>query len=153
MSLIRYQPSELASWSPVDRLAALREEMNRLFEFSGMTRDTGLFGGWTPVLDVFDEKDNFRVLCELPGMKKEDISITLHEGTVTISGERKSAAEQKEGEAFRSERYFGKFQRSVTLPGGVDSNRVSASYLDGVLEITLPKSEEAKQKHIEVNVA
>jgi len=152
MSLIRYQPNEVAAWSPVDRLAVLRDEMNRLFDFPGGSRDTGLFGGWTPALDVIDEKDHFLVLCELPGMRKEDISITLHEGTITIAGERKSAQEQQESETFRSERYFGKFQRSVTLPASVDSTQVNATYVDGVLCIKLPKSEEAKQKQIQVNV-
>ncbi len=152
MSLIRYQPTELATWSPVDRMSVLRDEMNRLFDFSGTARDTGLFGGWTPTLDVFDEKDNFRVICELPGMKKEDISITLHEGNVTIAGERKPVKEEQECETFRSERYFGKFQRSVTLPNGVDSTKVCATYVDGVLNISLPKSEESKPKHIAVHV-
>ena len=74
------------------------------------------------------------------------------DGVLTISGERKHERENKEGQTFRSERYFGKFQRSITLPSGVDMNKVTASYKDGVLLVHLPKAEEAKPRQIEVNV-
>lgn len=153
MSLIRYQPNDLTQWTPFDRLATLRDEMNRLFDFSWPSRDTGLFSGWSPALDVHDDKDNFFVTCELPGMKKEEIDLALHDGTLTISGERKHEREQKEGETFRSERYFGKFQRSVTLPAPVDVRKVNATYKDGVLTVSLPKAEEAKPKQIAVTVS
>lgn len=153
MSLIRYQPTELATWTPTDRLATLRDEMNRLFDFSWPSRESSLLSGWSPVLDVFEEKNEFFVVCELPGMKKEDIEVTVRDNTLTISGERKAEMQREEGQIFRSERYFGKFQRSVTLPASVDPGQVHATYKDGILHIGLPKSEEAKQKHIEVSVA
>lgn len=153
MSLIRYQTPELASWGAVDRLASLRDEMNRLLDFSFPSRDSGLFSGWSPALDVFDEKDKLLVKVELPGMKKEDIEISLHDGVLTISGERKHEFEKKEGQTFRSERYFGKFQRSVTLPTMVKADDVKATYKDGLLSIELAKTEEAKPRQIEVNVS
>jgi len=153
MSLIRYQVPELSSWSPLDRLASFRDEVNRLFDLSYPTRDSGLFSGWSPALDVYDDKDRFMVSLELPGMKKEDISLSIHDGVLTVSGERKHEREGKEGETFRSERYFGKFQRSVTLPAAVDAAKVKATYKDGILSIDLPKSEEAKPKQIEVSVS
>jgi len=153
MSLIRYQTPELSNWSPFDRLNTLRDEMGRLFDFSFPSRDTGLFGGWSPALDVYDDKDNFVVKVELPGMKKEDISLSLHDGMLTISGERTHERKNDSGETFRSERYFGKFQRSVALPALVDSTKVKASYKDGILTVDLPKSEEAKPKQIEVSVS
>ena len=153
MSLVRYQTPEVSNWTPFDRLTTLRDEMNRLFDFSWPSRDTGLFSGWSPPLDVYDDKENFVVTCELPGMKKEQIDISLHDGMLTISGERKHEHENAEGEAFRSERYFGRFQRSVTLPALVDASKVKASYKDGVLTIELPKAEEAKPKHIDVSVS
>jgi HSP20 family protein len=153
MNLIRYQPAELAPWTPLDRLATLREEMNRLFDFSSPSRDTGLFSGWSPALDVYDEKDGFHVTCELPGMKKEDIELAFHDGALTISGERKQETKAKEVETCRRERYFGRFQRSVSLPASVDANKISASYKDGILQVELPKTEEAKLKHIEVTVS
>ena len=127
--------------------------MNRLFDFSFPSRDSGLFSGWSPALDVYDEKDSLLVKVELPGMKKEDIQINLQNGVLTVSGERKHEFEKKEGETFRSERYFGKFQRSVTLPTQVASDGIKASYKDGVLAIRLPKAEEAKPRQIDVDVS
>ncbi|HEV7868161.1 MAG TPA: Hsp20/alpha crystallin family protein [Chthoniobacteraceae bacterium] len=153
MSLIRYQLPEASNWPSFDRLSTVRDEIDRLFDLSWPTRDSGLFSGWSPALDVHDDKENFVVHLELPGMKKEDINLSLHDGMLTVSGERKQEREQKNGGSFRSERYFGKFQRSVTLPALVDASKVSASYKDGVLIVTLPKSEEAKPKQIEVSVS
>jgi HSP20 family protein len=153
MSLIRYQTPELNPWTPFDRLPTLRDELNRIFDSAFPTRDSGLFSGWTPALDVYDEKDNFVVKVELPGMKKEDINLSLHDGVLTVSGERKHEREQKEAGTFRSERYFGRFQRSVTLPARVNAGDVKASYKDGVLSIDLPKAEEAKPRQIAVNVS
>jgi HSP20 family protein len=83
-------------------------------------------------------------------MKKEDISVSLDQNTLTVSGERKQEEEKKEGQAYRSERFFGRFQRSITLPQSVDPNNIKANYKDGVLSIELPKSAEAKRKQIEV---
>ena len=153
MSLIRYQFPETSNWSPTDRLSTLRDEVNRLFDFSWPSRDSGLFSGWSPALDVHDDKDSLSVQVELPGVKKDEIDIALHDGVLTVSGERKIERERKEGETFRSERYFGKFQRSVTLPTAVDAGKVKASYKDGILTIDLPKAEEAKPKHIAVSVS
>lgn len=153
MSLIRYQVPEISQWSSFDRLASLRDEFNRLFDWTAPSRDSGLFSGWSPALDVFDDKDHFVVKVELPGMKKEDIEISLHDGTLTVSGERKSEHEEKEGQTFRSERYFGKFQRSLTLPTAVDATKVKASYKDGILTVDLAKAEAAKPKQIEVSVS
>jgi HSP20 family protein len=85
-------------------------------------------------------------------MKKEDFDISLQEDTLTISGERKPESEKREGESFRSERFFGSFSRSVTLPSLVKVDGVKAAYEDGVLTITLPKAEEAKPKKIQVNL-
>ena len=155
MSLIRYQAPELSTWSPFDRLTSLRDEIDRLFDlsFPGATRDAGLFSGWSPSVDVYQDKDHVFVKAELPGMKKEEIDISLQNGMLTISGERKHEEEHKEGDSFRSERFFGKFQRSVSLPTDVDTANVKASYKDGILTVTLPKAEEAKPKQIEVQVS
>jgi HSP20 family protein len=153
--LIRYQDPELATWTPFDRLTSLRDEVNRLFDssFPGVNRDGGLFNGWAPALDVYQDKDHVFVKAELPGLKKEEIGISLHDGVLSISGERKREEETKKGDNFRSERFFGRFHRSVALPTAVDSGKVSAAYKDGILTVTLPKAEEAKPKQIEVNVS
>jgi HSP20 family protein len=128
----------------------LRDEIDRFFE-APLSR-TGEFLGWTPAFDVYEEKDNFVVKAELPGMKKEDINVSLHDGTLIISGERKGETKGEEAEVYRSERYFGKFQRAVALPATVATDKVNAEYKDGILTITLPKSEEAKPRQIEVKV-
>jgi HSP20 family protein len=153
MSFIRYQFPQLSNWPSSNRRASLRDEVNRLLEFSWPSRDTGSFSGWSPALDVSDDKDNLVVKVELPGLKRDEINLSLHDGVLTISGERKRESEKEEGESFRSERYFGKFQRSVTLPTAVDANKVNASYKDGVLTVELPKAEEAKPKQIAVSVS
>ena len=153
MSIIRYQNeggSDLVQ--AFDRFAALRDEMDRLFDnsFGPVFRTPGSFSRWAPALDVYQDKDQFTVVAELPGLKKEDIELSLHNGVLTISGERKQ--EKKGEEGYRNERFFGRFQRSVTLPATVDGNAVKATYQDGVLKVVLPKAEEAKPKQIEVSV-
>lgn len=153
-SLVRWQDPELAPWSPFNRLSSLREEIDRLFDLSlPTTRDVGFFSGWSPALDVHQDKENVFVRVEIPGMKREEIDISLHDGMLTIGGERKREEEFKEGEAFRSERFFGRFHRSVALPTPVDPNRVKAVYRDGILTVTLPKAEEAKPRQIEVTAS
>jgi len=130
--------------------------MNRLFDLSTPGfggREDRLLGVWSPPLDVFQDKDHVFVKCELPGMKKEDIQISLHENALTISGERKNEREVKEGDGWRSERFFGRFHRSVTLPVLVDPANVKAQYKDGVLAVSLSKAEEAKPKQIEVQIS
>jgi len=152
MNLIRYQTPELAMWPSLDRWSNLRDDLNSLFE-SPFWSDTGragqLFSGWSPALDLYQNQDNVIALVELPGMRKEDIAISLHDGTLTIAGERKGQSADGE-KAERTERYIGKFRRSITLPARVDANKVSATYRDGILTVTLPKAEEAKPKQIQV---
>ncbi len=143
--------TRVATWPTLGRLTDLREEIDRLFE-APLAR-TSEFLGWTPAFDVFEEKDNFIVKVELPGMKKEDINVSLHDGSLIISGERQNETHSEGTEVYRAERYFGKFQRAVTLPATVAADKVKAQYKDGVLTVTLPKSEEAKPKQIAVNVS
>jgi len=95
MSIIRYQFPRVSNWSSSDRFSSLRDEVNRLFDFSWTPRESGSSSGWTPALDVFDDKDNLVVKVELPGLKKEEINISLHEGVLTISGERKREERDK----------------------------------------------------------
>jgi HSP20 family protein len=155
MSLIRYYSPELSRWNPFERLSSLRDEVNRLFEGASSTSapDTGLFTEWAPALDVLQDRDNVYVKVELPGLKKDEIDISVQEGILSVSGERKQESEATEGGSFRSERFFGRFHRSVALPASVDNARVTASYKDGILAVTLPKAEEAKPKQIEVTVS
>jgi HSP20 family protein len=153
--LTRYTFPELSTWGAPARLSSFRDELDRLFEFAfpNGRRDAGMMGGWAPPLDLAQDKESLTVRVELPGMKKEEIELALHENTLSISGERKREEEAQEGETYRSERYFGRFARSITLPTPVDAAKVKATYQDGILTVLLPKAEEAKPKQIEVSVA
>jgi HSP20 family protein len=153
MKLIRYQAPNSAPWAALDRWSNLRDELNSLFDMpfsSGFGQTGQLFTGWSPALDLYESGDHFVAVVELPGMRKEDIDISLHDGTLTISGERKH--ESNNGDtAQRTERYVGTFRRSVSLPTRVDASKVNATYEDGILKVTLPKAEEAKPKQIKVS--
>ena len=154
MDLIRYQAPELMRWSAADRWSNLRDELNSFFElpvWSSFARTGQLFTGWSPALDLYQSNDNVIAVLELPGMRKEDIEISLHDGTVTISGERKRENSSDGDKAERTERYIGRFRRSIALPTRVDAGKVSATYRDGILTVTLPKAEEVKPKQIQVN--
>ncbi|HWV99451.1 MAG TPA: Hsp20/alpha crystallin family protein [Candidatus Acidoferrum sp.] len=154
-SLTRWQRPELSTWAGFGRLTDLRDEIDRLFEapLTEWARSAQLLSGWTPALDMYEDKDNLYVRLELPGMQKEDIELSLHEGSLSIAGERKGGEKAKDSEVYRAERFFGRFQRTVTLPVAVAVEKVKAQYADGVLTVTLPKAEEAKPKHIDVTVS
>lgn len=154
-SLIRWHYPELATWRSLGGLSGLRDEIDRLFELplSEFNRTSQLLSGWTVPLDAYEDANNIYVKAELPGMKKEDINLSLHDGCLSLSGERKSETSHEGAETYRTERFYGRFQRSVTLPTSVAADKVKAEYKDGILTVTLPKSEEAKPKHIDVKVS
>ncbi len=152
-SLTRWSRPQLASWPSFGRLFELRDNLDRLFEspLAEWSRSTQLLGDWTPTLDMAENQDNVVVRAELPGMKKNEIEVSIHDGCLILSGERKSAQKSEDG-THRSERFFGRFQRIVSLPTAVCFDKVKAQYTDGVLTVTMPKAEEAKPKHIDVHV-
>jgi len=153
MTLLRWQKPEIPRWSPFRHLASLREEIDRLFEspMSEMTQSSHQFlSGWMPAVDLSEDKDNLYLKAELPGMQKADIEISIHEGVLTLAGERKMDGKYQGAEVYRSERFLGRFQRTLTLPTLIDAEQVKASYKDGLLHMVLPKAEESKPKHIEV---
>jgi HSP20 family protein len=102
-------------------------------------------------LDVHEDKDNFSIRVELPGMKREDIEVTLQDGALVITGERKEEKVTEGTAVHRQERFYGKFSRALTLPAAVAGDKVKAQYKDGILTVTLPKAEEAKPKAISVS--
>jgi HSP20 family protein len=151
----------LAIWKPSTELAPFREfermrtDMDRLWDsfFEGGLRKRGGEGGeWLPSLDVSETKNDLVVKAEVPGMDAKDIDISLSDGVLTIKGEKKQEKEEKEDDYHLVERSYGAFVRSVRLPREVLDDKVNASYKDGVLKITLPKSEEAKKKEIKIKV-
>src|SRR5437763_12913902 len=134
MDLIRYQAPDLVPWPALGRWSNLRDELNSFFEmpfWSSFGRPGQLFTGWSPALDLYQSNDNVVAVVELPGMRKEDIDISLQDGMLIISGERKEETGPENG-ATRTERYTGKFHRSITLPSRVDINKVSATSKDGI---------------------
>jgi HSP20 family protein len=145
---MRWQRPDLTSWTPFEQLTNLRDEINRLFD-TPSSRDTEFFG-WAPAVDVYEDHDNLIVRAELPGMKKEEIDVSLHEGSLIISGERKSESKDEKSETSRAERFYGRFQRALELPKPVDPTKVTATYKDGVLTVKLPKTEESKPRQITV---
>ena len=107
MTLIRYQSPELSPWSAADRLSNLRDELNSFFELpfsSSVARAGQLFSGWSPALDLYEGNDNVTAIVELPGMRKEEIEISLHDGTLTVSGERKRESSSNGDKSERTER-------------------------------------------------
>lgn len=131
-------------------LSRLRDQLDQMFDQSDFALSDMLGGAWMPAVDVLEGKDKLTVNAELPGFKREDLDVSVHENNLILSGERKSDAERKDGEFHRSERFYGRFHRSISLPFSVDTGKIEARYRDGVLTITLPKSELAKTKQIEV---
>jgi HSP20 family protein len=125
------------------RLTNLQDELDRLF---------GTQAVWAPALDVQESKDNYIFRAELPGLKREEIDVSLQDDTLVISGERKVEKVEEGVEVHQQERYYGKFQRTLTLPEPVAADKVKAEYKDGVLTVTLPKTEAAKPKKIDVSV-
>lgn len=148
----------LVKWRPMREMINIQEEMNRLFDrfFSRdlLAEDEFVsLGDWSPSVDIKEDKEEYVVTAELPGMKKDDVQITFSNGTLKIEGERQKEKEEKNVNYHRVERVYGKFCRSFQLPSSIQQNKISAEFKDGILTIHLPKSEEAKPKVIEVKVS
>jgi HSP20 family protein len=147
----------LVRWSdPFREFAHLQDRINRAFSDSYDRTDDGLLtsGAWVPPVDIYQNGDHEVVLkAELPDMTREDIDITVDNGTLTIRGEKKVSSEVKEESFRRIERRYGTFSRSFSLPQTVDTTKVGAEYKNGVLTVRLPLREEAKPRQIKVDVA
>ncbi len=142
---------ELVSWDPYREFRSLAERVNRAASASAARRDEEMsLGAWLPPVDISEEKDRIVLTAELPGFKEDQIELQVEGGVLTLRGERKFE-EEKEGRNYhRVERSYGQFVRSFTLPSNVDRENVKASFANGLLEITLPKREEAKPRQIQV---
>ena len=155
MAITRWRPRY--EWSPFRALRDLETEMDRMF---GLTRwpvvERGatdlLEGVWSPSMDVYQTEDKIVVKADVPGLEKKDFDISVVNSHLTIKGERKHENEVKEDNYHRIERVYGTFERSFELPATVNAEKIQAEYKDGVLEVTLPKKEEAKPKQIAVKV-
>ncbi len=140
---------------PENDVAAMQTRMNRLFnEMLGTwpygTEGSAISSAWMPPVDVFEDKDGIKLVAELPGVKAEDVKISVENYTLTLRGEKKQVAEETIEKVHRYERTYGTFERTFTLPSTVDSDRIHASFEDGVLTVLLPKVEKAKPREIPV---
>ena len=148
----------LVRWDPFREFTQIQDRLNRVFTdaYGRQGSDEGLLtsGAWVPPVDIYQNGDSELVLkAELPDMVREDIDVTVDNGTLTIKGEKKFAGEPKEEQFHRIERRYGAFSRSFSLPHSVDATKVSAEYKNGVLTVRLPVREEAKPRSIKVDVA
>jgi HSP20 family protein len=155
--MFHQSPKRMAVWrNPLSEMEKFHHEMNRLFDLGvvGKPDPEGslLSGYWSPAVDVMDKKDQVVVKVDLPGLKKDDIDVSIENNVLSIRGEKRQESEHTEGDVIRSERYYGSFNRVFSLPAGVDSTKVNAKFENGVLELTLQKKEEAKPKQIKINV-
>src|SRR3954470_3778668 len=124
-------------------------EFNRLFN-TLWEQQPAVSQRWVPEMDLVETDDHYLLKADLPGMKQEDVAIEFNDGALTISGERKAEYERKEKGFFRLERSFGKFSRTLTLPDGINPDRIDATFHDGVLDVRIPKPEQRKPRRIEV---
>jgi len=149
----------IVRWSdPFREFAHLQDRINRVFSdaYGRPDREEGLLtsGSWVPPVDIYQTNDKELVIkAELPDMTREDIDVTVDNGTLTIKGEKKVSSEVREEQFHRVERRYGTFSRSFSLPQTVDTAKVGAEYKNGVLTVRLPLREEAKPRQVKVDVA
>ena len=143
--------TKFQDFEPLDELALLRNRFDRLM--NKFDNETELFTTqWAPRADILETKNAILIKAELPGMNEKDIHIELENGVLTIDGERKFEKETTDKDYRRVERSYGKFVRSFTLPTNITGEKIAATYNNGLLEIELPKKEEAKPKTINIDV-
>ncbi|MEO0083537.1 MAG: Hsp20/alpha crystallin family protein [candidate division WOR-3 bacterium] len=143
----------LTTWDPFKELTEIKEEFDDFFFNRPFRRALRtMVGQFSPAIDVIDKKDKIVVKAEIPGVDKKDMTISISEDELTIRGEVKREEEVNEKDYYRCERTYGRFSRTIPLPTAVDKSKAKATYKDGILEITLPKSETAKEKEIKVEI-
>jgi HSP20 family protein len=154
MALIRFRPFSQAL-DPSRELTDIQTQMNRLFDnFLGQPVTSGVMErAWAPAVDVYETKDAVVVTAELPGLNEKEIQLAITDDLLTIRGERHWSDEARGASHYRQERWFGKFERVIALPIPVDTGKVKATYRDGVLTVTLPKSEGLKPREIKIDTA
>lgn len=145
-----------SSSEPLCGLLDIQKEIDELFNlslFGDVNQDVGIFKDvFAPAIDIYEDKDSFVVKADLPGLKQDEIDVQVTDDILTIKGEKKQEVEKKEKNYYRFERSYGSLSRSVALPKYVDVAKTKATYKDGVLELVMPKTEEAKKKQIKIDI-
>ena len=148
----------LIRWDPFKEMEDVQSRFTRLFGLTPARTENGdrelmTITEWAPSVDIIEDEKEWLVKADLPEVKKEEVKVTVENGVLTITGERKFEKEEKDKKYHRIERSYGNFLRSFTLPDGADGSKVNAEFKDGVLKVHLPKGEKAKPKAVEVKVA
>jgi HSP20 family protein len=146
---------KVTKWQPYSDLVNIYDRLNRFFgeDFYDEPAKNALTpSAWRPMTDIYETKDSYVFKVELPGFRKEDVSVEFTGDTLTLRGERKQEEETKNESCHRLERSYGMFERSFTVPKNVDAKKIDASLKDGILVLTIPKVEEAKTKAIPITV-
>ena len=158
MAIERWRPFGwgLRRWLPTrwpeEEMEDIFDRFERMFGVPARHRAIVETRGWGPLVEMFDRKDEVLLRADLPGVKKEDIRVSVTGDVLSIEGERKAEEEVKEEDYYCCERAYGRFYREILLPTGVQKEKIESEYKDGILEIHLPKAEEVKPKEIEVKV-
>lgn len=150
----------ITKWNPARELLSVEREFNRLFNSLGsrfgLTETPELEeyenAVWMPLTDITEDKDNYILKLDLPGVTKDDVKISYSDGSLNISGERKQEKETKDSKFHRMERTYGRYFRSFSMPSKIQEDKIGAEFKDGQLIITVPKAEEAKPKEIPIKV-
>lgn len=146
----------LVRWDPFRELEDMSTRLNRLFSRPapvGPDQDGAVFADWAPAMDVQETDTEYMVKTDLPAVRREDVKVTVENGILAIEGERRMEKEEKDKKFHRIERNYGRFVRRLAVPSEVDGQKVSAEFKDGVLNVHLPKSPQAKPKTIDIKVA
>ena len=151
MALVKWKDKDL--YNSLEDFRFLQDEINELFDVDRVPSSTGLFDrSIYPAVDVLENDHEFMVYCELPGINQKEIDVSITSNVLTIKGEKKEAAEEQKDNYFRKETWSGNFQRTISLPNSVDTEKVNAGMKNGVLTIKAPIKEESKPKQISVKI-
>jgi HSP20 family protein len=140
----------LVRWDPAREVDSLQSEMNRLFDTFFGGNDTPGVRRWVPAMDLVETDDHLVLRADLPGLDQDDVSIEIKDGVLTVSGQRQAEREEKAEGFHRVERAYGSFSRSLSMPQGVDPDKVAAEFDKGVLEVRIPKPEERKPHRVAI---
>lgn len=144
----------LVRWEPAREVDSLQSEVNRVFDaFFGGGSSAERTRRWIPPMDLVETDDHFVLRADLPGLTQEDVAIEIKDGMLTVSGERRADHEERSEGFYRVERAFGHFSRSMTLPDGIDAEKVSADFHEGVLEVRVPKPEQRKPHRVAIGAS
>lgn len=147
----------LIKWNPFSELEDISNRLNHIFGRPAASLTTGQeamkVADWAPSVDISETDEAYLIKAEIPEVKKEDVKVTVENGMLTIQGERKMEKEEKGKKFHRIERSYGSFVRSFRMPDGVDEAKAKAEFKDGMINVTLPKSEKAKAKAVEIAVS